>query len=174
MYTTAAGLARRRARAANGTGCSAVVAGLPTAASDRYDASPNPKHFPGKPMPAPTDRVYSESHEWHKLEGDTVTLGLTQFAVDALTDVTYVQMKPAGTKFKAGDIVGEVESVKTTSDIYCFAAGEITAVNAALADDPGLLNSDPYGKGWLIKVKVSDKAGLSKCMTAAQYNAAHP
>ncbi len=125
-------------------------------------------------MPAPTDRVYSESHEWHKLEGDTLTLGLTQFAVDALTDVTYVQMKAAGHTFKSGDIVGEVESVKTTSDIYCFAAGEVTAVNPALADDPGLLNTDPYGKGWLIKVKVSDKSGLSKCMSPAQYDAAHP
>jgi len=125
-------------------------------------------------MPAPTDRVYSESHEWHKLEGDTLTLGLTQFAVDALTDVTYVQMKATGFKFKPGDIVGEVESVKTTSDIYCFVAGEVTQVNPALADDPGLLNSDPYGKGWLIKVKVTDKAGLSKCMTAEKYNAAHP
>jgi glycine cleavage system H protein len=125
-------------------------------------------------MPAPTDRVYSESHEWHKLDGDTLTLGLTQFAVDALTDVTYVQMKPVGTKFKSGDIVGEVESVKTTSDIYCFASGEVIEVNAALADDPGLLNSDPYGKGWLIKVKVSDKSGLNSCMSADKYNAAHP
>ncbi|MBX3377920.1 MAG: glycine cleavage system protein GcvH [Phycisphaeraceae bacterium] len=125
-------------------------------------------------MPAPSDRVYSESHEWHKLDGDTLTLGLTQFAVDALTDVTYVQMKPVGTKFKSGDIVGEVESVKTTSDIYCFASGEVIEVNAALADDPGLLNSDPYGKGWLIKVKVSDKSGLSSCMPADKYNAAHP
>lgn len=125
-------------------------------------------------MPAPSDRVYSESHEWHKLDGDTLTLGLTQFAVDALTDVTYVQMKPVGTKFKSGDIVGEVESVKTTSDIYCFTSGEVIEVNAALADDPGLLNSDPYGKGWLIKVKVSDKSGLSSCMAADKYNASHP
>jgi glycine cleavage system H protein len=125
-------------------------------------------------MAAPNDRVYSESHEWHKLEGGTLTLGLTRFAVDALTDVTYVQMKPAGTKFKSGDVVGEVESVKTTSDIYCFVDGEVSEVNKALGDDPGLLNSDPYGKGWLIKVKVTDKAGLAKCMDAGKYNAAHP
>lgn len=125
-------------------------------------------------MPSPSDRVYSESHEWHKLEGDTLTLGLSKFAVDALTDVTYVQMKPKGTKFKAGDAVGEVESVKTTSDVYCFVDGEITEVNPALADDPGLLNSDPYGNGWLIKVKVADKAGLAKCMDQAKYDAAHP
>src|SRR3954452_7676892 len=118
-------------------------------------------------MPNPSDRLYSESHEWHKVEGDTLTIGLTQFAVDALTDVTYVQMKPAGTKFKAGDIVGEVESVKTTSDIYCFADGEITEVNPALADDPGLLNTDPYGKGWLVKAKITGKAGLDKLKSAA-------
>lgn len=119
--------------------------------------------------PPPSDRVYSESHEWHKLEGDTITLGITQFAVDQLTDVTYVQMKPAGTKVSAGGMVGEVESVKTTSDIYCAAAGEIVAVNPTVADNPALLNSDPYGAGWLVKVKVSDKAGLSKLMDAAAY-----
>ena len=76
-------------------------------------------------MATPTDRVYSESHEWHKLEGDTLTLGLTQFAVDQLTDVTYVEMHPPGTSFDAGENVGEVESVKTTSDVYCACAGEI-------------------------------------------------
>ena len=125
-------------------------------------------------MPSPADRKYSESHEWHKLEGDTLTLGISRFAVDALTDVTYVQMKKVGTTFKPGDIVGEVESVKTTSDIYCFVAGTITEVNAALNDNPGLINEDPYTKGWLITVKVSDPAGLSKLMDAAAYDKAHP
>jgi glycine cleavage system H protein len=128
-------------------------------------------------MPVPSDRRYSETHEWHKPEGgggDTLTLGLTQFAVDALTDVTYVQMKAKGTKFKAGDIVGEVESVKTTSDIYCAVPGEIVEVNAALADNPGLLNSDPYGQGWLIKVRVADPSGLDTLMDAKAYEAAHP
>lgn len=119
----------------------------------------------------PTDRVYSETHEWHKVEGDSLTLGITQFAVDQLTDVTYVEMKKPGFKFKAGDIIGTVESVKTTSDIYCAAAGEITEVNGALNDDPGLLNRDPHGAGWLIKVKVSDASGLSKCLDAAKYQA---
>jgi glycine cleavage system H protein len=125
-------------------------------------------------MAAPADRRYSESHEWHKLDGDTLTLGLTQFAVDALTDVTYVQMKPKGTRFKAGDIVGEVESVKTTSDIYSALPGEITEVNAALADNPGLLNSDPYGDGWLVRIRISDKAGFDRLMDAKAYAAAHP
>lgn len=125
-------------------------------------------------MSSPADCLYSESHEWHKVSGDSLTLGLTRFAVDALTDVTYVQIKPAGTKVTPGQSLGEVESVKTTSDVYCGCAGEITEVNAALTDDPSLLNSDPYGKGWLCKIKITDKAGLSKLMDAKAYDAAHP
>ncbi|GMV26611.1 MAG: glycine cleavage system H protein [Phycisphaerae bacterium] len=125
-------------------------------------------------MASPTDRVYSESHEWHKFDGDVVTLGLTQYAVNTLTDITYVEMKKPGTRFKAGDIVGEVESVKATSDIYCAVGGEIIEVNKALSDDPSLLNSDPMGKGWLLKAKVTDPAGKSKLMDATAYDAAHP
>lgn len=120
-------------------------------------------------MAVPADRKYSESHEWHKLEGGVVTLGVTQFAVDQLTDVTYVEMKPAGFKFKAGSAVGEVESVKTTSDIYSAVEGEITEVNKAVVDDPSLLNSDPYGKGWLVKIKVSNADGMNGLMDAAAY-----
>ncbi|MGE3109507.1 MAG: glycine cleavage system protein GcvH [Phycisphaerales bacterium] len=118
----------------------------------------------------PSDRVYSESHEWHKVEGEIVTLGLTAFAVDQLTDVTYVQMKPAGTKFKAGESIGEVESVKTTSDVYSAVGGEITEVNAAAVEDPSLLNTDPYGKGWLVKIRMSDSSGLGRCMDKAKYD----
>lgn len=125
-------------------------------------------------MASPADRKYSESHEWHKVEGDTLTLGISRFAVDALTDITYVQMKKVGTKFKAGDVVGEVESVKTTSDIYCFVAGEVTEVNVALGDNPGLINEDPYGKGWLLKAKISDPAGLAKLVDGAAYDKSHP
>jgi glycine cleavage system H protein len=125
-------------------------------------------------MSAPADRLYSQSHEWHKVEGDTLTLGITQFAVDALTDVTYVEIKKPGTKFKAGESIGEVESVKTTSDIYCSCDGEIIETNKALADDPSLLNSDPFGKGWLAKIKITNKAGLNALMDAKKYQAAHP
>jgi glycine cleavage system H protein len=124
-------------------------------------------------MPSPADRVYSESHEWHKLEGTTLALGVTKFAVDQLTDVTYVQMKPVGTKIKAGEIVGEVESVKTTSDIYSALGGEIVEVNQKVADDPSLLNGDPYN-AWLVKLKVTDTAPLAKLMDAKKYDAAHP
>ncbi|XVJ60396.1 MAG: glycine cleavage system protein GcvH [Tepidisphaera sp.] len=125
-------------------------------------------------MPSPADRQYSSSHEWHKLEGDTLTVGITRFAVDALTDVTYVELKKKGTKLKAGDTIGEVESVKTTSDVYSAAAGEIVDTNAALSDDPSLINSDPYGKGWLVKVKVSDQAGLAGLMNQADYDKQYP
>lgn len=122
-------------------------------------------------MASPTDRVYSDSHEWHKMEGDTLTLGITQFAVDQLTDVTYVEMKKPGTKIKAGENIGEVESVKTTSDIYAAVEGEVTEVNKAVVDDPSLLNSDPYDKGWLVKLKVTDKSGLAKCLDSKAYDA---
>ncbi|MDX2148049.1 MAG: glycine cleavage system protein GcvH [Planctomycetota bacterium] len=125
-------------------------------------------------MANPTDRVYSKTHEWHKVEGDHVTLGLTQFAVDALTEVTYVEMKKPGTKFKAGESIGVVESVKTTSDVYCACAGEIVEVNQALANNPGLLNSDSYGQGWLCRIKIADKSGLDGLLSAEKYTAEHP
>ena len=122
-------------------------------------------------MDTPADRVYSESHEWHKLDGDTLTLGLTQFAVDQLTDVTYVEMQSPGTTLDAGENVGEVESVKTTSDVYCAAGGEIIETNPALEDNPGLLNEDPFGEGWLVKIRVTDASGLESCMDAEAYSA---
>jgi glycine cleavage system H protein len=120
--------------------------------------------------PTPADRKYAESHEWHLVHGDVVTIGITEHAVDQLTDITFVEMKPAGTRVGTGDTVGEVESVKTTSDIYSGVAGEIIEVNTTLSDSPELINSDPYGKGWLVKVKVSDASGLTKLMDAAAYD----
>ncbi len=122
-------------------------------------------------MPAPDDRRYSDSHEWHKLEGDLVVIGITQFAVDQLTDVTFVEMKSVGTSLSKGDAVGEVESVKTTSDIYSAVGGEIAQVNDALGDNPGLINDDCYGKGWLVKIKASDKGQLDGLMDAGAYSA---
>lgn len=121
-------------------------------------------------MPSPDDRRYSESHEWHKLEGDTLTLGLTKHAVDELTDVTYVEMKPAGTTIDAGDTVGEVESVKATSDVYCAMGGEVLEVNGDLESDPSALNSDPHGAGWLVKIKVSDTAPFEGLLSASEYD----
>ncbi len=122
-------------------------------------------------MSTPTDRVYSESHEWYMVDGDTMTIGLTTYAVDQLTDVTFVEMQGVGTEIGAGDSVGEVESVKTTSDIYSAAAGEIIEVNDALSDNPEMVNNDPYGDGWLVKIKISDRGTLDDCMDAAAYDA---
>ncbi len=124
-------------------------------------------------MPSPADRTYSNSHEWHLLQGDTLTLGITRFAVDALTDVTYASMKPIGTKVSAAGTVGEVESVKTTSDIYSVCPGEIIEVNKAVADNPALLNADPYTH-WLVKLKITDKNPLAKLLDAQAYDKAHP
>ena len=122
-------------------------------------------------MSTPDDRVYAPTHEWHKLEGDTLILGLSQFAVDQLTDVTYVEMHEPGTTFEPGESIGEVESVKTTSDVYCAVPGEIIEVNQEVVDDPSIINSDPYGNGWLAKIKPSDLDGLKQCLDAKAYDA---
>jgi glycine cleavage system H protein len=121
-------------------------------------------------MAAPADARYSETHEWHKLDGDVLTLGLTQFAVNELTDITYVEIKPAGTKLTGGDTIGEVESVKATSDVYTALPGEIIEVNDKLDEDPSLINSDPYGAGWLVKIKADDTSGFDALMDSETYS----
>jgi glycine cleavage system H protein len=125
-------------------------------------------------MPTPANCRMTESHEWFRQDGDIVTVGITQFAANELTDITYVQMKPAGTAVSAGGSVGEVESVKTTSDVYSAVSGTIAEVNADAAKDPSLVNSDPFGKGWLVKIRASDASPLAKLMDAATYDSAHP
>ena len=120
-------------------------------------------------MPRPTACRYSETHEWHHLDGGIVTLGITQYAADELTDVTYVEMKPLGSNIVPGDSVGEVESVKTTSEVYSAVGGEIVDVNGALSDDPSVVNSDPYGAGWLVKIRTSDPSPLDGLMDHAAY-----
>lgn len=122
-------------------------------------------------MSTPDDRRYTESHEWHKLDGDTLTIGLTRHAVDELTDITYVELRDTGTTLEPGDAVAEVESVKTTSDVYSALPGTIAETNADLDDNPGLLNEDPYDKGWLVKVTVSDTAPFENLADAAKYDA---
>jgi glycine cleavage system H protein len=125
-------------------------------------------------MSSPTDCRYSESHEWFRLEGDVVTMGITPHAAAELTDVTYVELRPIGTTLAAGDAVGEVESVKTTSDIFSVVAGEIVEVNDQAVQDPALLNKDPQGDGWLVKVKAEDAALLDGLMEAAAYDEKYP
>jgi len=125
-------------------------------------------------MPSPTECRFSDSHEWFLLQGDTVTIGISQFAANELTDITYVEMQPVGTTLASGESVGEVESVKTTSDIISSYAGEIIEVNEAVSNDPSLLNSDPFGSGWLIKLRVVEVTGGDALMEQAVYDEKYP
>jgi glycine cleavage system H protein len=120
-------------------------------------------------MTAPSDRRYLESHEWHKAEGQTVTIGITQFAADELTDITFVQLPKVGTKVSANKPFGEIESVKATSDLMSGISGEVIAVNDQLKTKPGWVNEDPYDKGWMVKIKASDVKELDKLLSSEDY-----
>lgn len=120
-------------------------------------------------MSVPTDRRYLKTHEWHKLDGDTCTIGITQFAADELTDITFVSLPAVGREVSAGRAFGEIESVKATSDLVSGVSGVVTAVNEKLSDSPELVNQDPFGQGWMVKVKVSDPAAVQKLMAADMY-----
>ena len=117
----------------------------------------------------PNKLRYSKTHEWAYLEGDICTLGLTQFAVDQLTDVIYVDLPDADDPIVANDSFGEIESVKAVSDLYSPVGGDVLAVNEKLQTDPTLISKDPYDKGWLIKVKVDKGTTLDALMTLEQY-----
>ena len=117
----------------------------------------------------PKELRYAKTHEWARIEGDVCTVGITQFAVDQLTDIVYIDLKDAGTRLAAGDRFGEIESVKAVSDLYSPVEGEIVAVNDKVKNDTSLITSDPYGKGWLVKVKVAPGTTLDRLMTLEQY-----
>ena len=120
-------------------------------------------------MSVPNDRTYLQSHEWHKPDGDLVVIGITQFAADELTDVTFVALPKVGTKLDAQSRFGEIESVKATSDLYSGISGEVVEINAALNDNPGLVNSDPFNAGWMIKIKPTDASATNILLTADAY-----
>lgn len=120
-------------------------------------------------MSAPQDRKYAPSHEWHKVEGDLVVVGITQFAVDELTDITFVEYTITDGEVDKGETFAEVESVKATSEIYSGIAGEIVEVNEAVADEPSMLNDDPFDKAWLVKIKPADMAQLDDLLDAEAY-----
>lgn len=122
-------------------------------------------------MSSPASCKYTDSHEWHQNNAGVVTVGITKFAVSELTDITYAELKPVGTAIEPGGAIGEVESVKATSDVYSAVGGEIVEVNQDLIDNPSILNDDPYEKGWLVKIKVSDASPLDALMDAAAYDA---
>ena len=120
-------------------------------------------------MSAPKDLRYLQTHEWHRVEGDTVTIGITQFAADELTDITYVSLPKVGDAIAANGRFGEIESVKATSDLYSGVAGTVTAVNNDLGNEPGLVNRDPYAGGWMIKLKATNAADVNKLLSVDDY-----
>jgi glycine cleavage system H protein len=117
----------------------------------------------------PKNLRYAASHEWAALESGICTIGITKFAVDQLTDVVYLELPKVGDHVSAGESFGEIESVKAVSDLYSPVSGEVTAVNDKVVQDPATISGDPYGKGWLIRVRLEAGQTLDSLMTADQY-----
>jgi glycine cleavage system H protein len=122
-------------------------------------------------MNIPANLTYSKDHEWVRADGDTVTVGITEYAQDALGDVVFVEIPEQGSTVTAGESFTEVESTKSVSDIYAPVSGTIVAVNDALEGEPELLNSDPYGDGWICSIRMSDPAELDALLDAEGYRA---
>lgn len=122
-------------------------------------------------LQTPSDLKYLKSDEWLRVEGDIVTIGITDYAQDQLNDVVYVELPDVGATFKKGAAFGSVESVKAASDLVTGVSGTVTEINSALEDEPELINADPFGRGWMIKLRLSDPAEVNAAdlMDAAAY-----
>jgi glycine cleavage system H protein len=117
----------------------------------------------------PEDLHYSKDHEWVRVEGDQAIIGITDYAQNSLGDVVYVELPKAGDKFAASEPFGSVESVKAVSEVFTPIAGTITSINESLADEPEKVNSDPYGDGWMIRLKMDNPGEVDSLLTAAEY-----
>ncbi|MFG0335635.1 MAG: glycine cleavage system protein GcvH [Maioricimonas sp. JB049] len=117
----------------------------------------------------PSQLKYARTHEWVHVDGDVATLGISKFAVEELTDLVYIDLPTQGDQLTKGATFGEVESVKAVSDLYSPIAGEVVEANDALADDLAALSDDPYGKGWMVRVRFSNPSDLDDLMDAAAY-----
>jgi glycine cleavage system H protein len=120
-------------------------------------------------MNIPENLKYTKDHEWIKVDGDEALVGITDYAQNELGDIVFVEIETEGETLDKEEVFGTVEAVKTVSDIFMPLSGEITEVNAKLEDSPEIVNKDPYGDGWLIKVKLSDKSELDELLDAAKY-----
>ena len=120
-------------------------------------------------MNIPADLKYTKDHEWVKIDGDTATIGVTDFAQKELGDIVYVEIETEGEEVSNGDVFGTVEAVKTVSDLFMPISGTVTEVNAELEDSPEQVNSDPYGAGWMIKIQISDQSETADLLSADQY-----
>jgi len=117
----------------------------------------------------PSDLKYAKTHEWVRVSGDTATVGITDHAQHELTDIVFVELPAVGRQVKAGEAAAVVESVKTASDIYSPVSGEITGVNAAVVDNPALVNTEPHAGGWLYQIKLSNPAELNALLSPQDY-----
>ena len=120
-------------------------------------------------MNTPSELKYTKDHEWVKMEGNVVTIGITDFAQSELGDIVFVDVDTVDDDLQSGDVFGSVEAVKTVSDLFLPLSGKIIEFNADLEDSPELLNSDPYGKGWIIKIEMEDGADLTELLSAEEY-----
>ncbi len=120
-------------------------------------------------MNIPADLKYTSDHEWLRVDGDIAVVGITDFAQGELGDVVFVEIETEGESLEKGETFGTVEAVKTVSDLFMPIGGEVAELNEALADEPELVNKDPYDKGWMIKIKVADSSELDFLMTAEAY-----
>jgi glycine cleavage system H protein len=117
----------------------------------------------------PDDLRYTSEHEWARIEGDVVTVGITSYATDQLGDVVFVELPDVGRKLEAMKPFGVVEAVKTVSDLYSPVGGEVVEVNGALTDNPAVVNQSPYEDGWMVRIRVADRNALQQLMTSADY-----
>ena len=117
----------------------------------------------------PEDLHYSKDHEWVRVEGDSVVIGITDYAQDSLGDVVYVELPKTGEQFSANESFGSVESVKAVSEVFTPVAGEVVKINETLADEPEKVNTDPYGDGWMIRVRMSNPGEVDSLLTSAEY-----
>jgi glycine cleavage system H protein len=117
----------------------------------------------------PEDLHYSKDHEWVRVEGDEAIIGITDFAQNSLGDVVYVELAKPGDTFAANESFGSVESVKAVSEVFCPVTGAVTAINEALADEPEKVNTDPYGDGWMLRIKMTNPGEVDSMLTAAEY-----
>jgi glycine cleavage system H protein len=121
-------------------------------------------------MKFPEDLKYTKEHEWVRDNGDgTATIGITDFAQGELGDIVFVELEPEGSEFDQDEVFGTVEAVKTVSELFCPVTGEIAEINEELEDEPELVNTDPYGKGWMVKIKVSDSSELESLLSVDEY-----
>ncbi|WP_144282654.1 glycine cleavage system protein GcvH [Chryseobacterium echinoideorum] len=120
-------------------------------------------------MNTPSELKYTKDHEWIKIEGNVATIGITDFAQGELGDIVYVDVDTVDDEINGGDVFGSVEAVKTVSDLFLPISGKVIEFNSALEDQPELLNSDPYGQGWIIKLEIADDADQSELLSAEEY-----